>query len=178
MRPPHATSPPPREPVEAPAAPEGPAGPEPAAAAEPPAALEAASVSDFPRVDELFAGEPPPPPREAAATLRRLRAVLLFAIPLDALGIFCWTGVPGAALTLYAYLASDAEMAHIEAGEYSPDDAAALSRLRSISTFFLYFSVVSFIIQTTLFARGFYNDYADLIARGVMRLWDLFGGGA
>ncbi len=142
-----------------------------------PAAPGSEGASDFPRVDALFAGEPPPPPREAASTLRRLRAVLLFAIPLDALGIFCWTGVPGAALTLFAYLASDAEMAHIEAGEYSPDDAAALSRLRSVSTFFLYFSVVSFIIQTTLFARGFYNDYADLIARGVMRLWDLFGGG-
>lgn len=135
-----------------------------------------APVSDFPRVDALFAGEPPPPPREAGPTLRRLRVVLSLAIPLDALGIFCWTGVPGAALTLYAYLSSDAEMARIEAGEYSPDDAAALSRLRSISTFFLYFSVVSFLIQTALFTRGFYNEYADLIARVVMRLADLIGG--
>lgn len=139
------------------------------------AVVEGPAPSDYARVDALFAGEPPAPPREAAPTLRRLRMVLMFAIPLDALGIFCWTGVPGAALTLYAYLASDAEMAHIEAGEYSPEDAAVLSRLRSIATFFLYFSVVSFLVQTTLFARGFYNEYADLVARVVMRLWDTFG---
>lgn len=95
---------------------------------------------------------------------------------MDTLGILCWTGVPGAALTLYAYLSADAEMAHVEAGEYGPEDAAALSRLRGIATFFLYFSVASFVVQTMLFNNGFYTAYADLIARVAMRIADLGGG--
>lgn len=120
-------------------------------------------------MDALFAGEPPPPPREAGPVLRRLRWVLGFAIPLDILGITCFTGVLGAALTLYAYLSADAEMARIEAGEYSAEAAAQLSRLRSVATTFLYFSVVSFLIQTALFQNGFYTQMVELISRVVLR---------
>ena len=120
-------------------------------------------------MDALFAGEPPPPPRASAPVLRRLRWVLGLAIPLDILGITCFTGVLGAALTLYAYLYADAEMAHIEAGEYSAEAAAQLSRLRSLATTFLYFSVVSFLIQTALFSNGFYTQMAELVSRVLLR---------
>jgi hypothetical protein len=142
-----------------------------------PAAEAEASLRSFPRVDALFAGEPPPPPRSATAFLRTLRRVLLVAIPLDALGIFCWTGVPGAVLTLYAYLAADAEMARVEGGEYSAEDAAAVARVRSISTFFLYFSVVSFLAQAALFATGLYNDYVGMVSNGLGRLAEVLGWG-
>lgn len=126
------------------------------------------------KVDALFAGEPPPAPLAAGPRIRRLQGLLAIAIPLDLLGIPCWTGVPGAVLTLWAYLQADAEMARIDAGVYAGEDAARLLRLRSISTWALYFCVVSFLVQAWLLSTPFYagllGALADAIARGVARL--------
>ncbi|MEC8422981.1 MAG: hypothetical protein VX000_04340 [Myxococcota bacterium] len=126
------------------------------------------------RVDALFAGEPPPPPVSAGPRIRRLQRLLAVAIPLDLLGIPCWTGVPGAVLTLWAYLQADAEMARIDAGVYAGEDAASLLRLRSIATWSLYFCVASFLVQAWLLSTPFYagllGGLADAIARGVARL--------
>ena len=126
------------------------------------------------KVDALFAGEPPPAPLAAGPRIRRLQGILAIAIPLDLLGIPCWTGVPGAVLTLWAYLQTDAEMARIDAGVYAGEDAARLLRLRSISTWALYFCVVSFLIQAWLLSTPFYagllGALADAISSGVSRL--------
>jgi len=126
------------------------------------------------RVDALFAGEPPPVPLPAAPRIRRLERILAVAIPLDLLGIPCWTGVPGAVLTLWAYLQADAEMARIDAGMYGGEDAARLLRLRSISTWTLYFCVVSFLVQawllsTSLYA-GFIGSVVETLVSGLARL--------
>lgn len=109
------------------------------------------------KVDALFAGEPPPPPIEAAPRLRAIRAALLMALPLDLLGVLCWTGVPGAALTLWAWLQADGEMARVEAGEYSSEDAASMMRLRSMSGWLLAFCVVSLLVQAMLLSTSFYG---------------------
>ena len=109
------------------------------------------------KVDALFAGEPPPPPIEAAPKLRLIRGALIVAAPLDLLGVFCWTGVPGAALTLWAWLQADGEMARIEAGEYDSDDAAAMMRLRAVSGWLLGFCVLSLLLQAWLLTTSFYN---------------------
>lgn len=125
----------------------------------------------FPRVDALFAGEPPPPMLEAGARIRRLRSVLMIAIPLNLLGIPCWTGVPGAVLTLWAYLTADNEMARIDAGQYSGEDAAVIMRLRTISTYTLYFCVVSFIGQAWLMSTSFYNLYFSWLVGLARTVW-------
>jgi len=129
---------------------------------------ETPSPPSFPRVDALFAGEPPPAPALAGPRIRRLQLILVVAIPLDVLGVPCWTGVPGAALTLWAWLLADSEVARVEAGEYTTGDAARLMRLRTISAWALGFCVVSLLIQTWLLSTVFYNRFYD-------RLWDVVG---
>lgn len=119
----------------------------------------------FPTVDALFAGEPPPPPREAAPLIRRLRLVLMVAVPLDVLGIPCWTGVPGAAITLYAWLLADEEIVRVEEGQYEQDAAEELLRLRRIARWALYFSVVSFFVQGVLLATSFYDTWFSTLLR-------------
>ena len=109
------------------------------------------------RVDALFAGEPPPPPVEVGPRLRLIRAVLLASLPLNLLGVPCWTGVPGAALTLWAWLQADGEMARVEAGEYPSDDAATLMRLRTAAGWLLGFCVLSLLVQAYLLTTTFYN---------------------
>lgn len=119
----------------------------------------------YPTVDELFAGEPPPPPVGAGPRIRRLRRVLMVAIPLDLLGILCWTGVPGAVLTLWVWLCVDGEMARIEAGVYSPEDAARLMRIRTLAAWTLGFCVVSLVVQIWLLSTSFYPALWGLLAR-------------
>jgi len=110
------------------------------------------------KVDALFAGEPPPPPIEATARIRALRAALVVALPLNVLGIFCWTGVPGAAITLWAWLQADGQMARVEAGAYSSEDAADLMRLRTLSGWLLAFCVLSLLVQAYLLTTNFYSE--------------------
>ena len=131
----------------------------------PPAPADEPVADELPvsRVDALFSGEPPPVPLPAAPRIRRLERILAVAIPLDLLGIACWTGVPGAVLTLWAYLQADAEMARIDAGMYGGEDAARLLRLRSISTWTLYFCVASFLLQAWLFSTSFYAGFIGLV---------------
>jgi hypothetical protein len=116
------------------------------------------------KVEALFAGEPPPPPVEAAPRLAMIRSMLWLALPLDLLGVPCWTGVPGAALTLWAWLSADGEMARVEAGAYSSEDAAALMRLRLLSGWLLGFCVLSLAVQVYLLTTPFYNTlWAELL---------------
>lgn len=109
------------------------------------------------KVDALFSGEPPPPPIQAAPRLSAIRGVLWVSLPLNVLGVPCWTGVPGAALTLWAWLQADGEMARVAAGEYSSEDAAALMRLRTLSGWLLGFCVLSLLVQAFLLSTSFYT---------------------
>jgi hypothetical protein len=107
-------------------------------------------------VDALFAGEPHKKPVDVSDRIRRIKRILLFAVPLDLFGIPFWTGVPGAILTLWAWLATDAEVARIEAGDYAHTDAMRLLTLRRITFWALLFSVVSLIVQSWLLSTPFY----------------------
>jgi hypothetical protein len=109
------------------------------------------------KVDALFAGEPPKKPVDVASRIRRIKTILWIAIPLDVLGIPCWTGVPGALLTLWAWLATDAEVARIEAGDYAHDDANRVLTLRRVAFWALLLSVVSLVVQTGLLSTPFYE---------------------
>ena len=106
----------------------------------------------FPKVDALFDGEPPLPPLDPAPRLRRLTLLLAVAIPLDLLGITCFTGVPGALLTLVVYLQADAEQALVDAGRYpSPEAIARLVRIRRVALWMMVFTLISLALQVVLF---------------------------
>ena len=136
--------------------------------------------TSFPRVDALFAGEPPPPPLEARVRLRRLHLILGLGLPLNLLAVPCCTGVPGAVLTLWAYVLADGETARIQAGQYTSEDAARLLRLQRLSTWMLYFCVVSFLAQVWLLSNASYLGYLswclELIINAFMRVWTVWMG--
>ena len=114
---------------------------------------EATPERAFPKVDALFDGEPPLPPLDPTPRLRRLTLLLVVAIPLDLLGITCFTGVPGAILTLVAYLQADAEQALVDAGRYASErHAVRLKRIRQLALWMMVFTLVSLAIQVVLFA--------------------------
>lgn len=121
--------------------------------AEPPvegAAAAPLSAASLARVDALFAGEPEAPPQRAGPALRKIWALLALAAPFNLLGIPCGVGVPGGALTLWAYLAADAELGRVEDGLYGEEDALAVQRARSWAGWALVFCVVSFVLQVFL----------------------------
>ena len=115
------------------------------------------------KVDALFDGEPPPTPRSAASKLRSIRHALLIALPLDVMGVLCWTGVPGAAITLWAWLQADGEMERIEKGEYSSDDAALLIQARRQASLLLAFCLLSLIFQAYLLTTSFYTELWSML---------------
>ena len=126
------------------------------------------------RVDALFSGElPSRTPIEAQQRLRRLRRTLSIAIVLDILGLPCWTSVPGAALTLWVWLATDSDLMRIEVGEYSDEDAALLMKIRRYSSIALVFCVISLVTQIFLLSTTFYQRFWGSIAVAIQHLWQL-----
>ncbi len=79
------------------------------------------------------------------------------AIPLVILGIPCWTSVPGAVLTLWAWLSTDAEMKKVEAGQTSHEDAVVIVEIRRLATGALVLCVVTLLIQIVLLSTTFYE---------------------
>ncbi len=113
----------------------------------------------FPRVDALFGGEPALPPLDPTPRLRRILLLLAVGIPLDLMGVTCFTGVPGALLTLWAYLLTDAEQALADADRY-PDASSveSLGRLRRLARWAMVFTIGSLVLQIFLFtATNFYG---------------------
>jgi len=124
------------------------------------------------KVDALFAGElPTQTPIEAKKRLLRLHRTLWIAIVLDVLGLPCWTSVPGAALTLWVWLATDADLVRIEAGDYSDADAAFLMKIRRYASIALVFCVASLVLQIFLLSTAFYQRFWGSISVALQHLW-------
>lgn len=120
------------------------------------------------RVDALFGGEPPPPPVDIAPRLRRLRLLVGAAVLLDLAGLLL-TVVPGAAVTLWAWLAADDEVARMEHGGYDDAAAAAVLGLRMVARGVMLLCIACLLLQAWLLHRGFYNGawavLLDLVSR-------------
>jgi hypothetical protein len=144
----------------------------PAAAAQDTAqpAAPAPTYNRWAKVDALFAGEPPPPPEDANARILQLRQLLWVALPLVLLGIPCCTGVPGAMLTMWAWLVADEQMTRVENGEYKAEDAATIMRLRAVARGAMVVCVVSLIIQIFLLSTPFYEALWQQVASVIARL--------
>jgi len=122
------------------------------------------------RVDELFAGEPPPPPVDVGPRIRRLRLMVGVAVLLDVLGLMV-TVVPGAVVTLWAWLAADAEAARIEAGGYDEAAAAQVVGMRNIARWAMVACVLCLLAQAWLLHNGFYNPLWAALVDLVTGLW-------
>jgi len=111
------------------------------------------------KVDALFAGDDPEGPTPAQPRILRLKRLLAFAIVLDILGLPCWTSVPGAIMTLWVWMATDTDVAHIEAGTYTEAEGAELLQLRRYAAMALVLCVICLMIQIALLSTHFYTRF-------------------
>ena len=111
------------------------------------------------KVDALFAGDDPEGPAPAPPRILRLKKLLAVAIVLDILGLLCWTSVPGAIMTLWVWMATDTDVAHIEAGTYTEAEAAELLQLRRYAAMALVLCVICLIVQIALLSTSFYARF-------------------
>ena len=124
------------------------------------------------KVDAMFSSEiHTRTPLEARNRLVRLNRTLRIAIVLDVLGVPCWTSVPGAALTLWVWLATDSDLNRIEAGEYSDADAAFLMKIRRYATAALVFCVASLVLQIFLLSSSFYERFWGSMSVAFRHIW-------
>jgi hypothetical protein len=124
------------------------------------------------RVDALFAGEPPPAPADSAQLVRRLQLGLYVALLLDALTLPCWTGLPGAVLTLIVYSAADAELPRVDAGQIDPASGERIRRVRRVSMVALTLLIFSLGLQWFLLK---YTVYGQLYQQVAVELWERIG---
>ena len=123
------------------------------------------------RVDALFAGNLPTPPADRGPRLQRLEQTLWVAIALNVLGILCWTSVPGAVLTLWVWLATDADAAQAGEEEFSRADAERIAQLRRRATGALLFCVMALIAQIFLLSTSFYERLWGSMSVAAQHLW-------
>jgi len=134
-----------------------------------------AALSPWPRVDALFAGEPPAPPVDVAPRVRRLKLIITAALALDTIGLL-FTVIPGAAVTLWAWLSADAEAERIEAGTYDEAAAAAVVGIRNVARWAMVFVVVCLVVQATMLHRGTYDLLWATLIDLASRVWDRLAG--
>jgi hypothetical protein len=115
-------------------------------------------------VDDLFSGEggrPVARPRDPVATIGLWLGV---AGVLNLLGVTCFTGVPGAALTIWCWHLCEEELQRIEVGVTPAERRPAVRRLRAASFAMLLFAAASLAFQLFLFWIGFYEAVLIMLA--------------
>lgn len=119
--------------------------------------------SPLSRVDALFTGDPPLPRVDVSAGLTRVTRLLAIALPLDGLGLLCWTTVPGAVLTIWAWLAADELMALVDADQVDEPDAGRVRTARRVAGVALGLTALSMMLQLWLLSTDFYRVIFGLI---------------
>jgi hypothetical protein len=66
--------------------------------------------------------------------------------------------VPGALLTLWAWLRADQAAKDVDAGRYSEEDAAGLLKLKRIAGWAMAFILLSLLVQTWLLSKPAYTE--------------------
>lgn len=115
--------------------------------------------------DDLFSPEAPPP-APPPDRLRRISWLLGIALPLNLLGIFCFTGVVGAVMALVGWQLADEEVARVESGALPKDARPRAQALRTFAFVQMAFSVLSLTAQVFLFGLGFY----DFVLGGLLQV--------
>ena len=123
------------------------------------------------RVNALFSGDMPPPPTDYGPRFRTIEQTLWAAIVLNVLGIPCWTSVPGALLTLWAWLATDTDAALSSDEHMSSTDTEHLARLRKRATATLIFCVAALLVQIILLSTTFYERLWGSASVAIQHVW-------
>jgi hypothetical protein len=93
------------------------------------------------------------------------------AVAMDLLGLLV-TVVPGAVMTLWAWLAADGEVARIEAGgSYDEDAIASVLGMRNLARWAMLFCVVCLLAQAWLLHQGFYNMVWAVLMQTAVGIW-------
>lgn len=106
-------------------------------------------------VDDLFSSEAP---ARVPDGTRRVTTILGVAFVLNALGITCFTGVPGAILTLVGWHLADEEVSKIDNGVVPKERMPRARGLRRFAYGQMVFASVCLLVQLLLFAEGFYEQ--------------------
>jgi len=113
------------------------------------------------KADQLFDGEaPPPPPPDPTVAIQRL---LWIAVPLNLMGPCLFTGVPGAALSLWAWYRADEELARLEAGGLPAALRPRLVQIRWLSSLNLGLCGSLLLLQLGLFGIGAYQSLLEVL---------------
>lgn len=123
------------------------------------------------RVDALFGGDLPEVSGDREPRLRRIEQTLWFAIALNVLGIPCWTSVPGAVLTLWAWFATDPENVELNAPGMAPVERDWLRRLRRRANATLALCIAALILQIILLSTAFYSRLWGSFSVALQHLW-------
>ena len=123
------------------------------------------------RVDALFGGDLPASSGGREPRLKRIEQTLWFALALNVLGIPCWTSVPGAILTLWAWFATDPENVALDAAGMAPAERDRLHRLRRRAHATLAVCVAALILQIILLSTAFYSRLWGSFSVAVQHLW-------
>ena len=123
------------------------------------------------RVDALFGGDLPEASGDREPRLRRIEQMLWFAIALNVLGIPCWTSVPGAVLTLWAWFATDPENVELNAAGMTPEERDWLQRLRRRANATLALCIAALILQIILLSTAFYSRLWGSFSVALQHLW-------
>jgi hypothetical protein len=104
--------------------------------------------------DDLFSNEGPAPLADRLDRAARLAAL---AAVLTLLGPCCFSGVPGAAVAVFAWQMADDELARVEAGALPSDRRGRALQVRRLAFFQVAFAGVLLFVQLVLFLSGAYE---------------------
>ena len=123
------------------------------------------------RVDALFSGNLPEPNANHEARLQRLNQTAWAAIALNILGIPCWTSVPGAALTLWVWFATDPDSIDGVDDAAPPAIREQFDQIRRRANVALTLCIAALLVQIILLSTSFYERLWGAAGALVRQLW-------
>ena len=123
------------------------------------------------RVDALFSGDLPERENHHEDRLERLNQTAWAAIALNVLGIPCWTSVPGAALTLWVWFATDPDTFILDEESSDPALRDQLDKIRRRANLALTLCIVALLVQIILLSTSFYERLWGATGALVRQMW-------
>ncbi len=126
-------------------------------------------------LDEFFDGGGTPPDAAPPDRLPGIRRLVRLGAVLSTLGPFCFTGVPGAAVALWAWYRADEELERVEAGagDAAREADVVATRRGAFRGVLLAGGVLT--LQLALFGMGAYDVLAEAFLAGLGTAMQLTG---
>lgn len=126
-------------------------------------------------LDDFFQGGGPPPEASLPDRLPGIRRLARVGALLSFLGPFCFTGVPGAAVALWAWYRADEELERLEAGALDAARHEDVHTTRRAAFRGVLLAGVMLAVQLVLFGAGVYDRLAEAFLGGLGTLLQLGG---